>query len=190
MAPQSRWPDCFDDVQTAIRWVKAHAAEFQGDPAHLALFGHSAGGHLACLAGTLQDESVRVQAVVGCSPVTNHEQELPVRGGLSSSLQALFDRPKELTPESLALLREISPLNHVHAGMPPFLLIHGDADKTVPIQQSHDFQAKLQQAGVPCELILIPGGVHAAADWTKSVPDYPARMVNWLHRVLAAPAAN
>jgi len=189
-APKNRWPACFEDVQTAIRWVKAHAAEYGGDPTRIAIFGHSAGGHLACLAGTLTDESVRVQAVVGYAPVTNHEQDLPVRGGLSPSLQALLDRPKEPTAESLAMLRDLSPLNHVHPGMPPVLLVHGDADKTVPIQQSYDYQARLKEKGVPCELIVIPGGVHALADWRKAVPDYPDRVVGWLRAALAAPTVS
>ena len=52
LAPVHRWPACFADVQAAIRWVKAHAAVYKGDPHRLALFGHSAGGHLVCLAGT------------------------------------------------------------------------------------------------------------------------------------------
>jgi acetyl esterase len=179
-APQHRWPACFEDVQTAIRWVKANAAKFNGDPARIVLFGHSAGGHLVCLAGTLVDDSVRVQAVVGYAPVTNHEQELPMRKGLSSSLQALLDRPKELTPESLGLLRAISPINHVRPGLPPYLLIHGDQDKTVPFQQSLDFQAKLRTNGDTCDLLVIPGAGHALADWEQHDPEYPARMVTWL----------
>ncbi len=185
-APKNRWPACFEDVQTAIRWVKAHATEFKGDSSRIALFGHSAGGHLVCLAATLDDDSVRVQAVVGYAPVTNHEQDLPVRGGLSLSLQNLLDRPKELTPESLGLLREISPLNHVRPGLPPFLLIHGDADKTVPIQQSLDFQAKLRASDVRCDLMIIPGAPHALASWEKISPDYPARMIEWLRQNLTA----
>lgn len=184
-APKNRWPACFEDVQTAIRWVKAHATEFKGDPSRIALFGHSAGGHLVCLAATLADDSVRVQAVVGYAPVTNHEQDLPVRGGLSPSLQNLLARPKELTPESLGLLRVISPLNHVRPGLPPFLLIHGDADKTVPIQQSLDFQAKLRASGVRCDLIIIPGASHGLAPWEKIAPDYPSRMIEWLRQTLA-----
>lgn len=186
-APAHRWPAGFEDVQTAIRWVKAHAAEFKGDPDRIALLGHSAGGHLVCLAATLVDDRVRVQAVVGCAPVTNHEQELPVRGGLSTSLQNLLDRPKALTPESLGLLREISPLNHVRPGLPPFLLLHGDADRTVPLQQSLDFQAKLRANGVPCELIIIPGAPHALLAWEKFSPDYPARMIKWLRETLGGP---
>ena len=189
-APKNRWPACFEDVQTAIRWVKAHAATYKGDPSHIVLFGHSAGGHLVCLAATVVDESIRVQAVVGFAPVTDHEQDLPVRQGLSPSLQKLLNRPMELNPETLAQLRAISPLNHVRAGLPPFLLIHGDADQTVPIRQSRDFQARLLAAGVPCELMIIPGAGHGFLNWEQFSPDYTSRMVDWLKKTLApAPVA-
>jgi len=184
LAPVHRWPACLEDVQTAIRWVKAHARDFKGDPERIALFGHSAGGHLVCLAATVVDESVRVQAVVGYAPVTNHEQDLPVRGGLSLSLQQLLNRPKELTPESLGLLRGISPLNHVRPGLPPFLLVHGDADKTVPLQQSLDFQARLRASGVTCDLITLPGAPHGLLTWDKYLPGYQDQVIAWLLQTL------
>jgi alpha-L-fucosidase 2 len=190
LAPQHRWPACLDDVQTAIRWVKANASKYKGDPARIALVGHSAGGHLVCLAATAPDDSVRVQAVVGFAPVTNHEQELPIRGGLSLSLQNLFNRPKEVTPESLGLIRAISPINHVRAGLPPFLLIHGDADKTVPIQQSCDFQARLKANGVECDLQILPGAGHRLSDWDKVAPGYQARFIAWLDQHLRPAAAS
>lgn len=185
-APQHRWPACLEDVQSAIRWVKAHAADYKGDPNRIALFGHSAGGHLVCLAATLADDTTRVQAVVGYAPVTNFEQELPIRGGLSTSLQALFNRPKEVDADALALLRETSPINHVKPGLPPFLLLHGDADKTVPYQQSLDFQARLRAAGVRCDLITIPGGPHALIPWETLAPNYAAEMIAWLHTTLGS----
>ena len=184
LAPQHRWPACFDDVQTAIRWVKAHAAEFKGDPQRIALFGHSAGGHLVCLAAVLAGNDTRVQAVVGYAPVTDFEIELPVRGGLSASLQQLHNRPKEVTPESLAILRETAPINHVKAGLPPFLILHGDADKTVPLQASRNFQARLQACGVRSELMIIPGAGHGLLNWEKFAPDYPVRVVRWLRAAL------
>jgi pectinesterase len=183
-APQHRWPACFEDVQAAIRWVKAHAAEYKGDPKRIALFGHSAGGHLVCLAAVVADESTRVQAVVGYAPVTEFEQELPIRGGLSRSLQDLFDRPKEVTPESLAMLRATSPINHVTPSAPPFLLLHGDADKTVPYQQTLNFKAKLEANHVPVMLITIPGGPHGLLAWEKLAPDYPQQMIAWLRDTL------
>lgn len=184
LAPQNRWPACLEDVQTAIRWVKAHAAEFKGDPRRIALFGHSAGGHLVCLAAELAGADTRVQAVVGYAPVTDFEQDLEARGGLSPSLQGLHNRPKEVTPDALALLRETSPINHVHAGLPPFLLVHGDADKTVPIEQSHHFQNKLRASGVSCDLLILPGAPHGLLTWEKFDPDYAAKMTAWLQRTL------
>jgi len=184
MAPTHRWPACFEDVQTAIRWVKAHAKEFKGDPTRIAIFGHSAGGHLATLAGVFGEGDTRVQAVVGYAPVTDFEFELPIRGGLSPSLQALHNQPKEVTPAALAILRETAPINHVKPGLPPFLLLHGDADKTVPYQTSLNFQEKLRANGVPCELITIPGAPHGLLTWEKFQPDYQTRMIAWLRQTL------
>jgi len=187
LAPKNRWPACFEDVQTAIRWVKAHAAEFKGDPKRIALFGHSAGGHLVALAATEAADDTRVQAVVGFAAVTDHEQDLPQRGGLSTSLQNLLDRPKAVTPESLAVLRELSPINHVKSGLPPFLLIHGTADKSVPFQQSLNFQAKLKAAGVPCELIAIKDAPHSLVAWEAIDPSYKPKMIAWLRQTLGEP---
>jgi acetyl esterase/lipase len=184
LAPAHRWPACFDDVQTAIRWVKAHAREFKGDPNRIAIFGHSAGGHLAALAGVLGEGDTRVQAVVGYAAVTDFEYELPTRGGLSKSLQDLHHQPQEPTPASLAILRETAPIHHLKPGLPPFLLLHGDADKTVPYQTSVNFQARLRQVGVPCELITLPGAGHGLLNWHQFLPDYSDRMVAWLRQTL------
>lgn len=185
LAPQHRWPACFEDLQTAVRWVKAHAGEYKGDPKRVALFGHSAGGHLVTMLATQSKEDTRVQAVVGYAPVTDHEQDLAKRGGLSTALQNLLNRPKEVTPDALQALRAISPINRVRAGMPPVLLLHGDADVTVPIQQSLNFQRRLKSAGVPCELITLPGAPHGLLEWQKIAPGYEAKMLAWLAQTLA-----
>ncbi len=184
LAPEHPWPAAIDDVQTAIRWVKAHAAEYKGDPRRIALFGHSAGGHLVCLAAVLADDTTRVQAVLGFAPVTDFEFELPRRGGLSASLQALFHQPKEVTPVSLALLRKTAPISYVKPGLPPFLLLQGDADRTVPIQETLNFQAKLQQNGDTADLIVIHGAPHRLLDWSHFDATYPDRMLAWLNKYI------
>jgi alpha-L-fucosidase 2 len=186
LAPQNRWPACLEDVQTAIRWVKAHATDYKGDPGRIVLFGHSAGGHLVCLAATLAGEDTRVQAVVGFAPVTDHEQDLVQRGGLSTSLQGLLNQPKEVTPESRAMLHAMSPINHVKPGLPPFLLLHGDADKSVPYPQSLNFIAKLKENGVPCELITVKGAPHGLLLWEAADPSYREKMLAWLRQTLSA----
>jgi alpha-L-fucosidase 2 len=184
LAPAHRWPACFEDVQTAIRWVRAHAAEFKGDPKRIAIFGHSAGGHLATLAGVLGEGDTRVDAVVGYAPVTDFEYELPVRKGVSLSLRNLHNVGEEPTAESLAILRATAPLHHVKAGLPPFLILHGTADKTVPFPTSLNFQARLRAAGVTCDLIPIPGAPHGLLTWDKFLPDHAAQMTAWLKEKL------
>lgn len=184
LASEHRWPAGLEDVQTAIRWVKAHAHEFKGDPQRIALLGHSAGGHLVCLAATLADESTRVQAVVGYAAVTDLVADTATRGGVSPSLQALFGCAVEPTRETLAVLREDSPIEHVRSGLPPFLLVHGEADRTVPLQQSLDFQAKLRAAGTRGDLITIPDAPHALASWEQRAPEYPGRVTAWLRDAL------
>jgi alpha-L-fucosidase 2 len=184
LAPVHRWPACFGDLQAAIRWIRAHAAEYKGDPHRLALFGHSAGGHLVCLAGTEPTDDTRVQAVVGFAPVTDFEYELPIRGGLSKSLQNLLDRPQAVTADALAILREISPINHVKPGLAPFLILQGDADKTVPIEESRNFAARLQASGVTCDLIVIPGAPHRLMSWEQFDPHYAEKVIAWLRKAL------
>jgi len=185
LAPTHRWPACLDDVQTAIRWVKAHAVEFKGDPARIALFGHSAGGQLVCLAAGQAGDDTRVQAAVGFAPVTDLELDSEVRGGLSSSLQNLFDRPKEITPETRTILRANSPITQIKPGATAFLLVHGTADKTVPLQQSLNFQAKVRATGGTCDLFEIKDAPHGLLTWATHDPDYMTRTIEWVRKALA-----
>ena len=187
LAPTNRWPACYEDVQTAIRWVKKHAAEFKGDPERIALLGYSAGGHLVTLAGTRAGADTRVQAVAAFAPPTDLVADNERRGGLSASMKALFGYDQtNLTDEVRAVLKENSPLTYVQPGLPPFLIFQGSADKTVPAGQSLAFQEKLKVAGVECDLIMIPGGQHKIADWAKFDPAWHGKLIAWLNEKLPA----
>jgi acetyl esterase/lipase len=186
LAPKYRWPACFEDVQTAIRWVKGHAAEYKGDPGRIGLMGYSAGGQLVCLAACLADESTRVQAVVGLAPPTDLELDLPQRGGLSASLQGLLDRPHIVDDESRKELRAMSAIHFVKAGLPPFLIMQGDADRSVPYQGSANFVAKLKENGVECELITLKGGVHNIGKWSAADSGFEQKYCDWLNGKLGA----
>lgn len=187
LAPTNRWPACFDDVQTAIRWVKKHAAEFKGDPDRIALIGYSAGGHLATLAGTHANADAKVQAVIGFAPPTDLVSDNERRGGLTPSMQALFGFDStNITDEAQKTLRENSPLTYVQSDLPPFLIVQGSADKTVPINQSLAFQEKLKTAGVSCDFITITNAQHRIADWSKFDPDWQSKVVAWLDEKLSA----
>lgn len=99
---------------------------------------------------------------------------------LSLSLRDLFGRSYEVDDAAAQLLREASPINYVHSGLPPFLLVHGTADMSVPYSQSVQLQAKLRAAGVTCDLITIDDGVHGMARWDAIDPAYKDKVTNWI----------
>ena len=184
LAPAHRWPGCFEDIQTAIRWVKSHASAFKADPKRIGLIGYSAGGQLVCQSAVLATGDTRIQAVVGLAAPTDLLAETLYRGGLGKSMKDLLGCTK-LDAGAIESLRDISPINHVAPGLPPFLLIHGTMDQSVPFEQSPHFQAKLKENGVPCDLITLTNATHNIRNWTNFDPRYQQKMVAWLQRNLA-----
>lgn len=183
LAPKYHHPAQLEDLQTAIRWVKAHAAQYHLDVTRIALAGESAGSQMVALAAMQADDSTRVAAVIPFYLPADLLEDPIKTGVLNPSRSALIGRT-EFNDESRALLRAASPMYFVKPGLPPFLLLHGTADQSVPYQQSVTMQAKLRAAGVPCELITIPGGVHGMLSWDTVAPDYKDRVVGWLVQTL------
>lgn len=188
LAPKFHHPAAAEDIETAIRWVKKHAAEYHLDPQRIALAGESAGGHLVGFVAVRADASTRVAAVVAFYGNFDLIAETNRRGGLSPSFTNLIGR-QELDDEMLQLLHDASPINYVKPGLPPFLLVHGTADNSVSYEQSVDMQAKLRDAGVPCDLITIKDGPHGMLPWPALAPDFKDRVVAWLKTTLRLPAA-
>lgn len=184
LAPKYHYPANVEDVETAIRWVKAHAAEYHVDRNRIALSGESAGGHLVALAAVRATDATRVAAVVPFYGPFDLVGRLQPGGVLSTNMHALFGSEKFDEPTA-TLMHEASPIEHVKPGLPPFLLVHGSADTRVDPQQSTDFQAALRKAGVPCDLIIVKDGVHGMKGWAALGSDYQAQVVAWLQRTLA-----
>lgn len=168
-------PEMLTHLNLGIRWVKEHAKEYAIDPDRLGLMGASAGGHLACLAAVTASTSsadtpnTRVKAVAVFFPPTDFldygGRAIDVRSGdRFSELVRKLALPEglgSLTDDEVAeKIKQISPARLVTAQAPPFLLIHGDADPVVPLQQSETMRAALQVAGVPAELVVKLGGGH------------------------------
>jgi acetyl esterase len=182
LAPQHAWPACADDVASAIKWVKAHAAEYKVDPKRIALIGESAGGHLVSWTGVMGAGDTRVAAVVpfyAPHDLVVQVQRRNALGGLGGLIGT-----EELNDAALKKLADISPLNHIKPGLPPFLQIHGDKDETVPLSQSLNFATKMKAAGNSCETIIVPGGIHGMGGWQKLGSDYQEQMIAWLRQTL------
>jgi len=190
LAPNNHWPDCFDDLQTAIRWAKTHAAEYKGDPNRIALLGYSAGGQLVCLSATLAKKDTHVQAIIGLAPPTDLVADAERRGGVGKwpAMRNLLGR-ETMDDQTVKLLKEMSPINHVKPGLPPFLLMQGDSDKTVPPPFTEKFAGRLKENGVPYELCLLKGPGHRIADWEKFDPTYQQKLADWLSQTLALSSA-
>lgn len=184
LAPGHRYPACLEDVEAAIRWVKAHAANYKGDSHRIALIGYSAGGHIAGLAVVRASADTRVQAVVGLAPPTDLVLDTLRRDSLSVSLKNLLNR-EVVNDDVLEILWNLSPINHLHKELPPFLLIHGTQDKSVPFTQSLHLQARLKACGVPCDLLAIEKAPHAIMEWQEISASYKDKMIAWLKRVLS-----
>ena len=180
--------DMIENIETAIRWVKERADEHQIDPARLGLTGASAGGHLASLVALKtsrpEDEDARVAAAAVFFPPADFldygGQVIDPRGdsrfgGISAQL-AFGSQLDGLTDEQVTDgLIAISPVRQVHSDAPPFLLIHGDADPVVPLQQSEALRDALVAADVPVELIVKEGGAHP---W-PTIPEEVAKLADW-----------
>ena len=184
LAPQYRYPACLDDVEMAIRWVKKHAAEYKVDPKRIALVGESAGGFLVSMAGVRGEGETRLAAIVPFYGPHDLEFQADSRHAVGPSLTALLGITDELNEANRKTLRENSPLYKIKAGLPPFLLIHGDKDTTVPIAQSTMFQAKMKEAGNICDMITVTGGIHGMGGWSKLGSTYDADMIAWLRKTM------
>jgi alpha-L-fucosidase 2 len=183
LAPHYPFPAPLEDVETAIRWVKAHAKEYHVDVDRIAISGESAGAHLVALAAVKANASTRVAAVVPFYGVFDTVGIAKMQATLSPSFRALFGAT-QLDEGVLKTIEQASPIEGVKAGLPPFLLLHGTADKNVPYQQSLDMQKRLRSVGVTCDLITIPEGPHGMLYWDKIDPAYQEKVVAWLKQTL------
>jgi acetyl esterase len=183
LAPRHRYPACVEDVETAIRWVKTHAAEFKGDAKRITLVGESAGGHLVSLAAVRAKVDTRVAAVVAF--YAPNDLELQARENLRTPAwaTALFGITT-MDDAARKTIRDASPITYVTPGLPPFLLVHGTADTRVAVDQSRRFQAKLKAAGNPCDLLLVEGAGHGLVHWEKVDASYKEKVIRWLRQAM------
>jgi len=169
LAPAFPFPAQIEDAKCAIRYLRAHARQYQLDPERIGAWGGSAGGHLAALLGTADagagfdtsggwtNQSSRVQAVVDLFGPA----DLAAGVGLGNSRvgRAVFGAQSADDP----VLKKASPVSYVTKDDPPFLILHGDQDRVVPLAQSERLAAALRQAGVSVSLVVVTNAGHGFA---------------------------
>jgi acetyl esterase/lipase len=162
----NKWPAQLDDAQRAVRWVRAHAAEYNVDPDRICALGHSSGGQLAELLGTMDTRddsdpdlaaySSRVNCVVGLAgdadlTVPYDQQEfMDINVGLLGG--TLAEHPE--------LYRAASPVFHVDSKTVPMLIIHGSADEYTPVEQARHMVDAMHEAGAEVVYAEFPGQTH------------------------------
>jgi acetyl esterase/lipase len=173
LAPQERFPAQIFDCKAAVRWVRAHGYEYGIDTKKIGVWGGSAGGHLVALLGTTNgvktlegnqgnlQYSSDVQAVCDWYGPSNlqtilqttpaqHDPYLPIRNMVVSFLGR----------DDVNLAKMASPINYVNSKSPPFLIMHGDEDDVVPIEQSLQLAAALKKYHDPISIHVLKGAKH------------------------------
>jgi acetyl esterase/lipase len=189
LSQHAKFPAQIEDCKAAVRWLRAHAAEYRLDPERFAAWGSSAGGHLAAMLGTTSDvkdfdvgenlnQASRVQAVVDYFGPTDFLQMDAHRLANGMTHDPADSPESELVggaiQENKEKTRRANPITYVSANDPPFLICHGDADPLVPHHQSELLDAALKSARVEVTFYTVKGAGHGrfsdpkVADMTRA----------------------
>lgn len=175
LTPQATAPAAVEDTRCALIYLIKNAKELNIDVNKIVIMGGSAGGHLALMGGLLGNnhifdnncpgvENIKVAAIIdkyGITDVWDWGYGKNVTS--KSATRWLGDKAKD---EKFAA--SVSPVTYVNKNSPPIFIVHGDADPTVPYQQSADLHKKLKDLGVKTEFITVPGGQHGKFDKDKN----------------------
>lgn len=181
LSQEARFPAALQDVKTAIRWLRSHATEFNGDVTRIAVWGASAGGQLAAMAGVtcgvprFQPEGTTIESASDCPEAVIDwfgptdlatlaaDNGKPAKDGFTPVTPAseegayLGCEPSACAP---GVVRLTSPMAFISENTPPFLIQHGGADTVVSPKQAQKLYDALKQKGVPAQIVIYPGADH------------------------------
>lgn len=176
-----------EDIHRAVRFIRHNAGKYGVDPKKLGITGGSAGGHLSLMMGVkgepgkadakdpIDRESSEIQCVACFFPPTDflnygEPGEDAVGVGTLKGFKSGFGPRSDTVEGRKELGREISPIYFIHSNTPPTLIIHGDADKLVPIYQAQQFVKRCEELGVKAKLIVREGKAHGWGGIEKDLP--------------------
>jgi acetyl esterase/lipase len=174
-----KFPAMIQDVKCAVRYLRAHADEYNLDPNRIGALGASAGGHLVALLGTSDksagwdvgeylDQSSRIQAVVAEAVFADFTRTIP-----NSMQMAIYFAFGDLPGTSSKIDAAASPVTYITPDDPPFLIVHGEKDGYSPVDQAKTLDAKLKAAGVSSKLVIVQNGDHGLTS-TNGNPTVPS----------------
>jgi acetyl esterase/lipase len=184
--PKFTITEIIPDIHRAIRFIRHNAARWGVDANRLGITGGSAGGHLSLTMAVrgakgdpnakdvIDHESSEIQCVACFFPPTdflNYGQpgEDAVGVGTLKNFKAAFGPRSDTAEERQKLGREISPIYFIHSNQPPILILHGDADKLVPIYQAQQFVKRCEESGNTAKLIVREGKEHGWGGMDKDM---------------------
>ena len=200
------YPDQVQEVQQAIKWTIAHASQYGGDPSRVALVGFSAGAYLIAMAGQLDSTlpGHPIKAIVTLSAPFDFtlvqqmlQQRVAMCGYATSCPQDKQDPPQDTLAAfatmydflgcpsgncSNSLLKSASPVSHVSLSSPPFLIFNS-SDELIPHNQATTMASALQAAGVPEQVVIVPGSQHGEA----YLPEVDGTILKYLGERLGLP---
>ena len=198
LAPQYKFPAQIQDVKCAVRYLRAQAVKYNLDPNRIGAWGCSAGGNLAALLGLTDgiaefegrgdylEQSSRVQAVVAMSAPADFTLT-----SYNSTHDRVFVYVFGATSNSDPILTHFSPVTYVSKNAPPFLILGGELDLTVPPQQSEELARRLIQVGGTVSFQIVKNAHHCMPD--ASPPMEPSRpaitrlIANFFDQTLSPP---
>jgi len=191
LSGEAIWPAQIHDCKAAIRWLRANSAKYNLDPEKIGVWGSSAGGHLVSLLGTSGDvkelegengsagQSSRVSCVVDfCGP---SDFTAITSGNAPSAVGPVARLLGGPVSEKAAEAKAASPVTYVSGDDPPFLIVHGTEDHTVPLRQAEILREALTKAGVSATFMKIEGGGHGIGG-----PEVMQRVTEFLDKHLRA----
>jgi acetyl esterase/lipase len=194
---EARFPANVHDIKAGLRFLRANADRYGYRAERIAVSGSSSGGHLAALVGVTNGHPELEGAVGGHTDVSSSTQAVVMWVGASNlttilaqssaeglkirvpSLQLLLGALPDEVPE---LARLASPVTHVDADDPPMLILHGNADQTIPVEQALEMDAAYREAGLAAETIILDGVGHAARPFFTGEP--VQQVMDFLHRTI------
>jgi acetyl esterase/lipase len=188
---QAVFPAQIEDCKAAIRWLRANAGKYNLDPDHIGVWGSSSGGHLVSLLGTSGhvkelegkggnlDQSSKVQCVVDWYGHSDLRSVTGPEKDAKHPVGQLLGGPPSKNKDLAALA---SPVVHITKDCPPFLIMHGDKDFSVPFPQSVMLTDALKKANVPVTFIRVEGAGHGGKEF--QTPEHQRQIEEFFIRYL------